>query len=52
MLRGLANPESVAELLARALLAAAGPGGGVTSPVTTPEASSVGPASGAAPAAV
>lgn len=60
MLRGLANPESVAELLAQALLTAAGPGGGVApavsagadtgeSPIT---ATSGAPAGGAAPAAI
>jgi hypothetical protein len=52
MLRGLANPESVADLLARALLGAAGPGGGVATPVAASESASVAPAGGAAPAAI
>ncbi|MBL8224361.1 MAG: PH domain-containing protein [Chromatiales bacterium] len=44
MLRGLAEPEAVAELLSRALLAAAGPGGGTASPVAAPEAGNTGTA--------
>jgi hypothetical protein len=45
MLRGLAEPEAVAELLSRLLLAAAGPGGGTaTAPVDAPETGSSGAA--------
>jgi hypothetical protein len=44
MLRGLAEPEAVADLLSRALLAAAGPGGGTATPVGAPEAGSAGAA--------
>jgi hypothetical protein len=44
MLRGLAEPEAVAELLSRALLAAAGPGGGTAAPVAAPEAGNTGAA--------
>jgi hypothetical protein len=48
MLRGLAEADDVAQLLGRALLAAAGPGGGIAPPLAT--ASS--PPAGAQPAAV
>jgi hypothetical protein len=48
MLRGLAEPEAVAEVLSRALLAAAGPGGGTATPVTAPEAGNPGTAEPAA----
>jgi len=46
MLRGLTGPDAVAELLGRALLAAAGPGGGTgnTGPVMAREAGSAEPA--------
>jgi hypothetical protein len=48
MFRGLVDAEDVAALLGRALMAAAGPGGGVAAPLASPSP----PPAGAQPAAV